>query len=158
MNFPDLIQNMLYEIFSLIRKFLHFLFPLHDNCICMSIIVSEIFPRKSSILLVIICNAKFYHAHVRWKSSVLSENVSTSFQLYSNCIGMSIIVYEFSFSKNLHFKKFSYVILNFIIHMLDENLVLYKNVSTSFFNYILIVFLFLSLYLRFFFNFMSYPL
>ena len=100
MNFPDLIENMLYENFSFIRKFIHFLFLLHDNCIFMPITLSEIFPWKSSILSVILCNPQFYHTCVRWKSSVLSENVSTSFQLYSNCICIPIIVSEIFLRKS----------------------------------------------------------
>ena len=94
---------MLYKIVSLIRKFLHFLFQLCDNFICMPITLSEIFPRKSSILSAIPGNPQFYHTYIRRKSSVPSENVCTTFQCYSSYICMPIIVSEFSFSKNLHF-------------------------------------------------------
>ena len=76
MNFPYFVWNMLYEI-SFIRKCLHFVFHLCDNCICMPIIASEIFPRKSSILSVILCNPQVYHTYVWWKPSVLSDNMSS---------------------------------------------------------------------------------
>ena len=112
MNFPYLIWNMLYKIFSFLRQCLHIRFQLCDNCICIPIIASEIFQRKSSILLVILSNPQFYHTYVRWKFSVLSQNMSSSF---FNCICMPIFVSEFSFSKIFKFKI--YVILNFIIHV-----------------------------------------
>ena len=99
MNLPDLIKNMLYEIFSLIRKFLHFLFPLHDNCICMSIIVSEIFPRKSSILLVILCNPKFYHIYV-------DENLQFYLKMSPPPFNCILIVFVcLSLYMNFHFQK-----------------------------------------------------
>ena len=52
------------KIFSFIQRCLHLLFQLYSKCICMPIIVSEIFLRQSSILSVILCNPQFYHIYV----------------------------------------------------------------------------------------------
>ena len=53
------------------------------------------------------------------------------------------------FPNNLQFYQISYVILNFIIDILTENLQFYHKMSTSFFNWILIISAWLSLYLIF---------
>ena len=69
-------------------------------------------------------------------------------QLYSNCICMVNIRSVVFLQRNLQFYKFSYVILNFIIHMLEENLQFYRKMSLlPFFNDILFVFVCVSLYL-----------
>ena len=59
----------------------------------------------------------------------LQKCVLFLFQQYSSCICMPILVSEFWFSKNLEFYKLSYVIFNFNIHMLDENLLFYQKMS-----------------------------
>ena len=64
------------------------------------------------------------------------------------------------FQKNPQFYQISYVILNFIMHILDETLQFYhKKISTFLFNWILILFLWVSLHFSFFqkiFNFIHY--
>ena len=94
-----------------------------DHCIW-------VFPNKSSIVSIILCNPQFYHTSVRWKYSVPFKNVSSS------CFNNTLVVFlclsicpGFCFPKYLQFYKLSYVILNFNIHMLDENLQLYQKIS-----------------------------
>ena len=63
------------------------------------------------------------------KSSVLAENVSTSL---FNCILIVFVclsLYLRFFQKNLQFYELSYVILNFIIHMLEENIIFHRKMS-----------------------------
>ena len=149
-----------------------------------------------------------FHNFIRYvmqNSSDLSENIFTSFFNYVIIVFGFLLLYVRFFKENHQFYQLSFVILDFIIHMFDENLqfyhkmcpvtfqlyingicmpiilsefsfskissdlkiilcypqiyhkyirwkysVLYKNVSTSLFNYIPIVFVSLSLYLRFF--------
>ena len=89
--------------------------------VCRSLYLS-IFPNKSSILSIILCNPQFYHTYVRWKSSVLYKNVSSSFFNNTLVVFVCLSLYlSFCFPKYLQFYKLSHVILNFNIHMLDEN-------------------------------------
>ena len=97
----SLISYETYKIFSFIRKCLHILFQLCNNCICIPIVVSEIFQRKLSMLLVILSNPQFYHTYVRWKSSGLSQNMSSSF---FNCI--LIVFVCLSLYLSFHFQKY----------------------------------------------------
>ena len=111
------------KIFSSIRKYLHFPFQIYSNCICMPIIVSEFCPNKSSILSIVLCNLQFYPNYVRWKYSILHENVSSP--IFNNTLFVFVclsLYLSFRFPKYLQFYKLSYVILNFNVHMLDENL------------------------------------
>ena len=96
---------MLYKIFSFIRKFLLFLFQWCHSCISMPIIVSRLFPRIFSILSAILYNPQFYHTYVRWKSSILSENVSSSFFNRILIVFVCPSLYlSFLFQKNLVLK------------------------------------------------------
>ena len=69
---------MLTKIFVSTTKYLHMLFQLYSNSICMPIIVSNMFSKNFSILSVILGNQQFYHAYFIQKSSFLSGNISTS--------------------------------------------------------------------------------
>ena len=107
-----------------------------------------IFSNKSSILSIILCNPQFYHAYVRWKYSVLYKIFSSSYSNNTLVVFVCLSLYlTFCFPK-YQFYKLCYIILNFNIHMLDDNLWFYQKTSLfHFFNYILIVFVRLSLYL-----------
>ena len=73
----------------------------------MPIIVSEFsFSKKSSDLKIILCYPQFYHTYVRWKSSVLYRNVSTSFSIISNCICMTISISEIFQKKIFNFIRY----------------------------------------------------
>ena len=124
---------MLHEFFSFIKKCLHFLFKFCDNCFCMPIYLAEIFPRKSSVLSVFLCNSQFYTS-VRWKSSVLSENVSSYF---FNCILIVFYAYHciwVSFFKKQpsDLKMILYYPQLFHTSVRWKYSVLYKKVFTSF--------------------------
>ena len=94
MNFPYFISNMLYENFCFVRKYIHFIFIyVVILFVCLSFYLS--FFQKYLVLSVIICNPQLYHTYVRFKSSLLQENLHFLFQLYSNFICMCIIVSEF---------------------------------------------------------------
>ena len=102
------------------------------NCIlivfvCLSLYLS--FFWINLILSIMLCNLQFYHTFVRWKPSILSEYISSSF---FNCI-LSVFVclsLQLSFfSKNLQCYKLSYVILNFNIHMLEDFLQFYRKMA-----------------------------
>ena len=102
--------------------------------LCRSLYLS-IFPNKSSILSIILCNPQFYHTYVRWKSSVLYKIVSSSFFNNTLVVFVCLSLYlSFCFPKYLQFYKLSYVILNFNIHMLDENLQFYQKMSLFLFS------------------------
>ena len=127
--------------------------PLHfylcDNAICMPIIVSECFPNKSSILSVIICKPQFFYIYFRLKSSVLSENISTS-------IFNHILIIFVCLSLYLSFFKKSSILLVMLCnpqiyytYFRGKSSDLYKNYSSSFFNNTLLVLVCLSLYLSF---------
>ena len=107
------------------------------------------FLNKSLILSIILCNPQFYHIYVRGKSLDLYANVSPFFFNNTLVVLVCLSLYlSFYFPKYLQFYKLIFVILNFNIHMLDENFHFFsENISISFFNYILIVFVSLSLYL-----------
>ena len=85
------------------EKWLHSLYQLYDNYICMPIIVSEKFPR----------NLRFYHLfqvilnfiiHMfDGKLQFYQKICPANFQMYSNCISLLIIVSEFVFQRNLQF-------------------------------------------------------
>ena len=82
MNIPYSIINILHENFSFVIQYLHFIFHyVIILFVCLSLYLS-FFPKKSSILSVIICNPQFHDTYVRLKSSVLPENVSTSLFKY----------------------------------------------------------------------------
>ena len=85
------------------QKMCPFHFQLCDNSTCMPAIVSEFFPKISSIFSIIICNPQFYHTYVRLKSAVLPENISTSFFIYIQIIFGCLLVYLRFFQKNLNF-------------------------------------------------------
>ena len=73
-----------------------------------------------------------------------------SYSFFNNTLVVFVclsLYLSFCFPKCLQFYKLSYVILNFNVHMLDENLQFYQKMSIPFLNYILIVFVSLSLYL-----------
>ena len=84
-----------------IRKYLHFLFHLHSNCICMPIISSEFF-QQFLILSIILCNPQFYHTQIRWKYAVLSENILTSF--FNYILKVFVCLYIWVFSKHFLIK------------------------------------------------------
>ena len=126
------------------------LFQFCDTCICMPIILCEIFPRKSSILSVILCNLKFYHAYFRWKSSVLSENVSTSLFNYILIVFVCRSLYLGFFPNKCSVLSIIFCNPQFYhTYVRWKSSVLYENVSSPFFNNILGVFVCLSLYLSF---------
>ena len=133
-NFPYFIRNMLYKIFSFGRKCVHFHFQLYSNCICMPIIVSEFFQinlQFYQLSYVILILSYIYQMKI---FSFIRKCLQFLFQLYASCICMPITISVF-FQINLQFYQLSYVILYFIIHLLDENLQIFqKNISTFFFN------------------------
>ena len=152
--------HILYKNFSSTRKFIHFPFQLCDNSIWMPIIISVSFSRKSKILSVVLYNPQFYHEYFRWTSSVLSENISTSL---FNCL---LIVFV---CRSLYLSVFTNKssILSIIscnpqfshTYVRWRSSVLYINVSSSFFNNTVVVFVCLSCIWGFFqyiFNFINY--
>ena len=64
--------------------------------------------------------SSIYHMYVIWKCSVLYENVFTSYFNYILNVFVCLSLYVF-FSRKSSIFKLSYVILNFIIHMIEEN-------------------------------------
>ena len=88
---------------------------------------------------IFLCYSQFYHTYYRWKSSVLYKNVSSSFFDTTLVVFVCLSLYlSFGFPKYLQFYKLSYVIFNFNMYMLDENLQFYQKMSPFlFFNYIL---------------------
>ena len=119
---------MLCEIFSVVRKCVHFIFNyVIILFVCLSLYL--FFPKISSILSIIICNPQFYHTYVRLKSAVLPENISTSFFNYILIIFGCLLVYLRFFSKKSQFYQLSDVILNFIVHLLDNYLQFYQKIS-----------------------------
>ena len=109
------------KIFSFIRIYLHLVFQLYSNSICMLIIVSEFFSKIFKFIKYLIISS-IYHMYVISKSLVLYEYVSTSYANYILFFCMPFIVSEDFFQTNLQFYKLSQVSLNMIIHMLEENL------------------------------------
>ena len=102
-EFPYSIRNMLYEIFSFMRKCLHFLLNYPIILLVWLSLYVRLFQKNlqfyqmSYIILNFIKyileeNFQFYH-----KMSPLL------FQMYSNYICMAIIVFEVFFLKNLQF-------------------------------------------------------
>ena len=67
------------------------------------------FKKKSLIVSVTLCNPQFYHAYFRWKSSVVSENISTSLFIY---ILIVFVCWPFylSFFNQLNLQFYSYLI------------------------------------------------
>ena len=114
--------------------------------ICLSLyLFFSIFKFINSYVILIFITQTLYENHQFYMK--MSPHV---FELYSNCIFMTITVSEF-FPPKSSILSITLLILYFIIHMVVENLQYFsENISTSFFNCILIVFLCLSLYLCFF--------
>ena len=140
------------KIFSFIWKCFHFLPQLYSQYTCMPIIVSEFFPKKSSILSVILCNPQFYDTYVRLKSSVLPENISTSLFNYLIILFVCLSLYLSFFLKKKS-KILSVILCNplfYHAYFRWQCSVLSENISTSLFNYILTVFVCRSLYLSIF--------
>ena len=138
MNFPNFIRNRLYEIFSFIRKYVHFLFNhVITMFVCLSLYLC--FFKKNSILYHIVCNPQFNHADFRWKYSVISYNVST-FPFNWILILFLCLSLDFRFfSKNLQFYTL-FPVINFIIHILMKIFSsLQKCLHFLFLNYILII-------------------
>ena len=104
-------------------------FQISDNFICMPITVSDFFHRNSSILSVIICNCQFYDTCLNKIFTSTRKYLYFPLQLCDNSIWMPIIVSECFFQKNLKFYQLSYVILNFIMLILDQNLQFYQKIS-----------------------------
>ena len=77
-----------------------------------------IYPMYSSILSYI-CLMKIF--------SSIRKYAKLIFQMYSNCISLSVIVLELFFKEIFSFKNYL-VILNFI-HMLDENFQFYAKMA-----------------------------
>ena len=127
-------------------------FQLCANFICMPITVSDFFQKKSSILSIIICNPQFYHTYVRWKSSVLPENIYTSFFNYILIIFGCLSLYLRFWKKIFNFISYPMIQQFYHTHVRWKSSVHYKNVSSSFFNNTLVVFFCLSLYLSFCFS------
>ena len=143
----NFIIHMLDGNLQFFMKCLHLLFQLHSNCIYMPIIVSvfSIFKFINSYVILIFITQTLYENHQFYMK--MSPHM---FELYANCIFMTITVSEF-FPPKSSILSITLLILYFIIHMVVENLQYFsENISTSFFNCILIVFLCLSLYLCFF--------
>ena len=113
--------------------------------VCLSLYL-RFFSKKSSIWSDILYNHQFYHADFRWKASVLSENISTSLFNY-----IQLVFVCTSFYLSIFPSKSS--ILSIILcspqiyhtYITWKSSLLYKNISISFFNYILIVFICLSM-------------
>ena len=70
--------------------------------------------------------------------------------IYVIILFVCLSLYLSFFQKNLQFYQISYVILNYIMHIFDKNLQFYQKCPHFFFNWILFIFIWLSLYLRFF--------
>ena len=123
-NFPNIINFVMHKLAANIQNLqniFHVPFQLYSIVfVCLSQYL-WFFLNKSSILSVILCNPPFYHTYVRGKSSVLSECLHFLFQLCV-IVFVCLSLYLRCFKENLKFFQLSYVILNFIIHMLDENL------------------------------------
>ena len=113
-NFPYFVINMLYEIFSFVRKYLPFIF----NYVVILFVCLSFYLRFSKIIF----NFISYHM----KSSIISyicqiqifsstrKYLHFLFQLYSNCIWMCIIESEFFFSEKI-FSFINYLKLSSIL-------------------------------------------
>ena len=112
-----------------------FHFQLHSNCIyiCLSLYLRLFFKIQFYKLC---CYPDTYHTNNIWKSSVLYENVSSS--LFNNTLVLFLclsLYLSFCCPNCLQFYKLSYVILNFNIHMFDENLQFYQKMSLFLFQF-----------------------
>ena len=125
------------KIFSFKRKLLHFLFQLHSNGVCMFTVVSVKITIKifNFFLWISLTFSEIWYA----KSLVFQRISPLPFQLSDNSICMPIILCEIFPKKYLQFGQISYVIPNYIMQISDENLQFY-HISSSFFNWILIIF------------------
>ena len=91
-----------------------------------------------------------YHTYVKWKSSVLSENISSSF---FHCILIVLVIWSLYLSfvqKIFNFINYPSNPLFYHTYVRLKSSVLSENVSNSFFRCILIAYLWLSLYLSVF--------
>ena len=104
------------ENFNFIRKCLPFVFQLYSNCVPMPIIESECFSKNIINFINYLMVSSFDHTYVIWKPSALFEKVSSSSFNYILNIFVCLSVY-LRFAKQI--LLLWYVILNFMIHMLD---------------------------------------
>ena len=92
---------MLDEIFSFIRKYLHFVFQLYSNCVSMPIIVSECFSKNIINFINYLMISSFYVCYL--KPSVLYEKVSTSSFNYN------IFLYAYHYILDFSKKSFNFI-------------------------------------------------
>ena len=128
MNFPYFISNMLYGVFHFVRKCLHFIVKY----------VIVLFVCLSLYLRCFSKNLQFYqlsYVILNFMIHMLDKNFSSTrkylhfpFQLCDNSIWMPIIISD-SFQENLKFYQLYYIILNFIMNILDEHLQFYQKIS-----------------------------
>ena len=138
------------QIFSSTRKYLHFLFQLYSNCFSMCIIESEFFSQKNLQFYKLSCYPQFYHIYDRSNFSILNENVSSSLLDYILIGFVWLPLYLWKLAQKFSIFKFFPMNFPYLKICYMKSSVLAENVSTSLFNCILIVFVCLSLYLRFF--------
>ena len=127
MNFPYFISNMLYGVFHFVRKCLHFIVKY----------VIVLFVCLSLYLRCFSKNLQFYqlsYVILNFMIHMLDKNFSSTrkylhfpFQLCDNSIWMPIIISD-SFQENLKFYQLYYIILNFIMNILDEHLQFYQKI------------------------------
>ena len=129
LTFSIIISEMLYKSLQFFSENLSpfFLTYILILFVCLSLYL-RFYQKMSSILSIILCNPQFYHTYVRWKSTVLSENVSSSF---FDCILFVFLCFSLHlslFQKTLNF--INYLELSSIFsYMLEENLQFYRKIS-----------------------------
>ena len=120
--------------------FYFYLYAYH--CICVFL---------NSILYIILSYPQFYHTHVREKSSILIENISTSFSDYVLIVFVSLPLYLWKLPhKTSFFKIFPMNFPYFIRNMLYKIFSFVRKCLHFIFNYEIFLFVFLSMYLSFF--------
>ena len=145
MNFNNFYQRCYAKFFKILENiFTSFLTIL--LFICIPNIVSVKITTKIFTFQHFLINFHNLIRNVIQKSSVLSVMSPLSFFTYNFvvfvCLSLNLRFYQ----TNLHFYPFSYDIMKFIIYVRYKSLELTEYAFPSFFNCILIVFVYLSLY------------
>ena len=119
------------KIFSFIWKCFYLILQLYSKCICMPIIVSEFFQKNFKFYKL--SYSQFYYRYFRGKSSILSNNFSTSFLDYILIVLVCLPFYLWTLPQKFSiFKFFLWISLTLSVMCYMKSSVLSENVSTSF--------------------------
>ena len=125
LSYPQFYHTYVRGKYQFYRKMSPLLFAIIFVCVPLYLWK---FPQKFSIFKFFLWISLIW-CETCYMKSVLSENVSTSFFNYVIIVFVCLSLYMRVFIENLQFYQISYVILNFIIDMLDENLWFYEKMS-----------------------------